>query len=146
MSTKSSNEPDGSPGPVVIFSYFAGPAAALSLASSAPVSPCSVSGTGSTFFLMNRSAREAKHLRAPLSATAGGNCIKISHLGKSILRDYFQENSTSQRPFLLLRIRFPERSIFVQFIPESSLRRRALRHSTLDGRLSSDGSTLVQSL
>ena len=36
---------------------------------------------------------------------AGGNCIKIDLLGKSILRDYFQENITSRRPFLLLRIR-----------------------------------------
>ena len=33
---------------------------------------------------------------------------KISLPGKSILRDYFQENRTSRRPFLLLRISFPE--------------------------------------
>ena len=63
------------------------------------MSPCSVSGCGSTFLRMKRSASEAKHLRAPPSATA-----------------------------------------------ESSWRRRALRHSTLDGRLSSDGSTLVHNL
>ena len=37
--------------------------------------------------------------------------------GKSILRDYFQENRTSRRPFLLLRISFPGRPIFIQFVP-----------------------------
>ena len=37
----------------------------------------------------------------------GGNCIKIGLPGKLILGDYFQENGTSQRPFLLLRISFP---------------------------------------
>ena len=47
----------------------------------------------------------------------GGNCIKIGLPGKSILRYYFQENGTSRRPFLLLRIRFPGRPIFIQFIP-----------------------------
>ena len=31
--------------------------------------------------------------------------------GKSILRYYYQENMTSQRPFLLLRISFPGRAI-----------------------------------
>ena len=45
------------------------------------------------------------------------NCIKIGLPGKFILRDYFQENSTSQRPFLLLRISFLGRHIFIQFIP-----------------------------
>ena len=48
---------------------------------------------------------------------AGGNCIKISLPGKSILRGYFQDNRTSWRPFLLLRISFPGRPIFIQFIP-----------------------------
>ena len=38
---------------------------------------------------------------------AGMNCIKIGLPGKSILRDYFQENMTSPRPFFLLRISFP---------------------------------------
>ena len=47
-----------------------------------------------------------------------GNCIKIGFSGKSILRDYFQENRISQRPFLLLKISFPGRPIFIQFIPE----------------------------
>ena len=48
---------------------------------------------------------------------AGGDCIKIGLQGKSILRDYFQENRTSRRPFLLLRICFPGRPIFIQFFP-----------------------------
>ena len=47
----------------------------------------------------------------------GGNCIKIGLPGKSILRDYFLENRSSRRPFLLLRISFPGRRIFIQFIP-----------------------------
>ena len=50
----------------------------------------------------------------------GGNCIKISLPGKSILGDYFQENRTSQRPFLVLRIRFPGRPMFIQFIPAAA--------------------------
>ena len=37
--------------------------------------------------------------------------------GKSILGDYFQENMTSRRPFLLLRISFPGRPIFIQLPP-----------------------------
>ena len=41
----------------------------------------------------------------------GTNCIKIGLPGKLILGDYVQENMTSQRPFLLLRIRFPGRPI-----------------------------------
>ena len=46
------------------------------------------------------------------------NCIKIGLPGKLIIRDYFQENMTSQRPFLLLRISFPGRPIFIQLPPE----------------------------
>ena len=46
-----------------------------------------------------------------------GNCIKIGLPGKSILRDYFQENRTSRRSFLLLRISFPGRPIFIQLPP-----------------------------
>ena len=49
------------------------------------------------------------------------NCIKIGLLGKSILRDYFQENRTSRRPFLLLRISFPGRPIVIQFIPVAAV-------------------------
>ena len=48
---------------------------------------------------------------------AGGNCIKIGLPGKSILRDYYQENMTSRRPFLFLRISFPGRPVFIEFIP-----------------------------
>ena len=48
---------------------------------------------------------------------SGGNCIKVCLPGKSILRDYFQENRISRQPFLLLRISFPGRPIFIQFIP-----------------------------
>ena len=59
--------------------------------------------------------------RAAWRARAGGgNWIRIVLPGKSILRDYFQENRTSQRPFLLLTIIFPGRPIFIQFIPEQS--------------------------
>ena len=47
----------------------------------------------------------------------GTNCIKIRLPGKSILGDYFQENRTSRRPFLLLRINFPGRPIFIQLPP-----------------------------
>ena len=45
------------------------------------------------------------------------NCIKIGLPGKLIPRDYFQENMTSQRPFLLLTIIFPGRPIFIQLPP-----------------------------
>ena len=45
---------------------------------------------------------------------------------KSIIRDYFQENRTSQRPFLLLRIGFPGRPIFIQ-LPRSRGQCRAQR-------------------
>ena len=51
------------------------------------------------------------------AAEPGGIGIKIGLPGKSILRDHFQENRTSERPFLLLRISFPERPIFIQFVP-----------------------------
>ena len=47
----------------------------------------------------------------------GGNCIKIGPTGKLILRDYFLENRSSGRPFLLLRVSFPGRPIFIQFVP-----------------------------
>ena len=47
-----------------------------------------------------------------------GKCIQIGLPGKSILGDYFQETSTTQRPFLL-RISFPGRPIFIQ-LPQYS--------------------------
>ena len=50
-------------------------------------------------------------------AKQGGNYIKIGLPGESILGDYFQEIRTSGRPFLLLRISFLGRPIFIQFIP-----------------------------
>ena len=43
--------------------------------------------------------------------------MKIGLPGKSILGDYFQEKRTSRRHFLLLRISFPGRPIFIQFVP-----------------------------
>ena len=55
----------------------------------------------------------------------GTNCIKIGLPGKSILGDYFQENRTSQRPFL-----FPGRPIFIQFDPASSWCRACCRPSS----------------
>ena len=54
---------------------------------------------------------------AELAVLPGGNCIKIGLPGKLILGYYFQENMTSRRPFLLLRISFPGRPIIIQFIP-----------------------------
>ena len=56
-------------------------------------------------------------LSSPSSSSSWMNCISIGLPGKSILGDYFQENRTSPRPFLLLRISFPGRPIFIQFIP-----------------------------
>ena len=50
------------------------------------------------------------------------NCIQIGLPGKLILGDYFQENRTSQRPFLLLGITFPGRPIFIQFVPAAAVR------------------------
>ena len=55
--------------------------------------------------------------RGALLGPAGTNCIKIGLPGKLILGDYYQENWTSQRPFLLLRIHFPERPLFIQLPP-----------------------------
>ena len=47
----------------------------------------------------------------------GGKCITMGLPGKLILRDFFQENETSRRPFLLLGISFPKRPIFIQLPP-----------------------------
>ena len=46
---------------------------------------------------------------------------KIGLPGKSILGDYFQQNRTSRRPFLLLGISFPGRPIFIQLPPGGSI-------------------------
>ena len=63
----------------------------------------------------------------------GMNCIKIGLPGKSILRDYFQENMTSRRPFLLLRISFMGRPIFIQLLQGD--RRGPGGHPPLHGAL-----------
>ena len=65
----------------------------------------------------SKAFREARLLVEDTLRMPGTNCIKIGLQGKLILRDYFQENRTSRRPFLLLRISFPGRAIFIQFIP-----------------------------
>ena len=49
------------------------------------------------------------------------NCIKIGLPGKSILGDYFQENMSSRRPLLLLRISFPGRPILYNCLQVSGL-------------------------
>ena len=59
--------------------------------------------------------RRARAARS--TGTSVANCIKIGLPWKSILRDYFQENMTSRRPFLILRISFLGRPNFIQFIP-----------------------------
>ena len=63
----------------------------------------------------------------------GMNCIKIGLPRKSILRDYFQENMISQRPFLYRRISFTGRPIFTQLPPGGAEPRRAGRHVGLLG-------------
>ena len=50
-------------------------------------------------------------------STIRDQLYKIGLPGKSILGDYFQENRTSRRAFLLRRIRFPGRPIFIQLPP-----------------------------
>ena len=54
------------------------------------------------------------------------DCIKIGLPGKLILGGYFPENVTSRRPFLLLRISFPGRPVFIQ-LPPAAHRRRLRR-------------------
>ena len=55
--------------------------------------------------------------RPPGFAVPWGQLYKIGLPGKLILRYYFQENRSSRRPFLLLRISFPGRPIFIQLVP-----------------------------
>ena len=69
----------------------------------APISQCLPYGT---------------QLHQTVEASIWANCTKIGLPGKSILGYYFQENRTSSRPFLLLRISFPGRPISIQFFPE----------------------------
>ena len=54
--------------------------------------------------------------RRPRCGLPGANCIKIGLPRKLILGDYFQKKRTSRRRFLLLKISFPGRPIFIQFI------------------------------
>ena len=63
----------------------------------------------------------------PSRSRSGANCIKIGLPGKSILGDYFQENRSLGRSFLLLRISFPGRPIFIQFVPAPWTPRSATR-------------------
>ena len=74
--------------------------------------------------------RGGSRRRGASAASPGGNCIKISLPGKLILGDYFQENGTSRRPFLLLRISFPGRPIFFQLPPGPGPRRKRKRPSS----------------
>ena len=67
------------------------------------------------------------------SSVSGGNCIKIGLLGKSILRDYFQENRTSRRPFLLLRISFLGRPILYNSSQDGWVKSDTVRHSWANG-------------
>ena len=77
--------------------------------------------------------------RDPKRAYGGGSrdqLYKIGLPGKSILGEYFQEDRTFRRPFLLLRISFPGRPIFIQLppaaaVPTCPLRRLPLPHPTL---------------
>ena len=57
--------------------------------------------------------------------------------GKLILGYYFQENRTSQRPFLLPRISFPGRPIFIQSVPEADLHDEVAEEG--DGGAASEG-------
>ena len=66
---------------------------------------------------------------------SGGNCIKIGLPRKLILRDVFQENRTSRRPFLLPRISFPGRPICIQFVPGDVGLLRAFIGADLTGEL-----------
>ena len=68
-----------------------------------------------------------KEWKAELLKRTGMNCIKIGLAGKSILRDYFQENMTSRKPFLLLKICFPGRPIFKQLVKRQLYKNRSSR-------------------
>ena len=51
---------------------------------------------------------------AVVNEAAGGNCIKIGLPGKSILRDYFQENRTSKARFIKAQIEIELQSFEVE--------------------------------
>ena len=60
---------------------------------------------------------------------------KIGLPGKYILGDYFQENRTSREPFLLLRISFPGRPIFIQLPPAQQARHPQRRRRQARGHV-----------
>ena len=70
------------------------------------------------------------------TSSPGADCIKIGLPGKFILRDYFQENRTSGRTFLLLRISFTGRPIFIQFVPGVPVADRRARDELYKNRSS----------
>ena len=107
----------------------------LTFALESPLRPCKNLATSEGFRLTNpflvrystpcsgfrlkrfSPTRYCRFLKMSSSLLSGGNCIKLGLPGKLILRDYFQENRTSRRPLLSLRISFPGRPIFIQFVP-----------------------------
>ena len=52
-----------------------------------------------------------------LVVVLGTNCIEIGLPGKSILRDFFQVNMTSRRPFLLTENQFSGKTYFYTIHP-----------------------------
>ena len=76
-------------------------------------------GGGSTFFdsLSRQWVRVDNFAFAQSDNHFRDQLYKKGLPGKSILGDYFQENMTSRRPFLLMRISFPGRPIFIQLVP-----------------------------
>ena len=82
-------------------------------------------GSGSTFFdsLSRQWVRVDNFAFAQSDNHFRDQLYKIGLPGKSILGDYFQENMTSRRPFLLLRISFPGRPIFIQSLLQQQRQR-----------------------
>ena len=68
-------------------------------------------------FLIGAFLAVLAHYSRSRAAAARDQLYKIGLPGKSILGDYFQENRTSRRPYLSLRISFPGRFIFIQLPP-----------------------------
>ena len=74
------------------------------------------------------------HRQAAAQPLSGMNFIKIGLPGKSFSETNFQDNMTSRRPFLLLRISFPGRPIFMPFLPVLPLHEVPLhRHEARGG-------------
>ena len=111
-----------------------------------------------------RVVAQLEHLRRARPKPRQGPIVKISLPGKLIVRDYFQENRTSRRPFLLLIhvINFPGRLIFTQSLPEGGAdpvvgaelqllhlvrgarRRRLGRHRQARHRLARGGQSILR--